>query len=235
MNWQPLPKPAEAAETRLINAILDGRFPIGSNLPAERELCTALGVTRPTLREALQRLARDGWLEIRHGKPTRVRDYWKEGNLAVLGAIARRLDPLPTQFVSNLLEVRRLLAPEYTRLAVERAPAEVAAFLAPYRDLPDTPKAFAEADLRLHHFLTVSSGNAVFTLILNGFNELYREMACRYFNAAHARSHSRDFYNRLAEAVQANSPEAAEQVTRRVMADSLRLWEAAAAESGAQA
>ena len=235
MHWQPLLKPAEAAETRLINAILDGRFPIGSNLPAERELSTALGVTRPTLREALQRLARDGWLEIRQGKPTRVRDYWQEGNLAVLGAIARRLNPLPADFVSNLLEVRRLLAPEYTRLAVERAPEEVAAFLQPYADLPDTPAAFAEADLRLHHFLTATSGNPVYTLILNGFTELYREMACRYFNAPPARAHSRDFYRHLAGAIRDSSPERAEQVTRQVMADSLRLWEAAAATGSSQA
>ena len=28
---------------------------------------------RPTLREVLQRMSRDGWLEIRHGKATRVR------------------------------------------------------------------------------------------------------------------------------------------------------------------
>jgi GntR family negative regulator for fad regulon and positive regulator of fabA len=232
MDWQPLPKPAEAAETRLISAILDGRFPIHSTLPGERELASALGVTRPTLREALQRLARDGWLEIRQGKPTRVRDYWQEGNLAVLGAAARRLDPLPVDFVSNLLEVRRLLAPEYTRLAFQRAPDEVGAFLASYPELPDTPPAFAEADFNLHHFLTVSCGNPVFTLILNGFGELYREMACVYFTNPGARRHSRSFYSRLLEALQENRPEAAEAVTRQVMDDSLRWW--AAAASGEQ-
>jgi DNA-binding FadR family transcriptional regulator len=48
MNWETRPKPADLAESRLIVAILDGHFPIGDTLPAERELATQLGVTRPT-------------------------------------------------------------------------------------------------------------------------------------------------------------------------------------------
>ena len=82
-SWQPILKAGQLVESRLVKALLDGTFPINSNLPAERELATLLGVTRPTLREALQRLERDGFIEIRHGKPTRVRDFWIEGNLGV--------------------------------------------------------------------------------------------------------------------------------------------------------
>ena len=58
MNWTSPQKPAEVAESRLITAILDGRFPIGQPLPPERELAGQLGVSRPALREALQRMAR---------------------------------------------------------------------------------------------------------------------------------------------------------------------------------
>ncbi|XPE41305.1 GntR family transcriptional regulator [Shigella flexneri] len=36
-----------------------------------------IGVTRTTLREVLQRLARDGWLTIQHGKPTKVNNFWE--------------------------------------------------------------------------------------------------------------------------------------------------------------
>jgi GntR family transcriptional regulator, negative regulator for fad regulon and positive regulator of fabA len=56
-------------------------------------------VTRPTLRETLQRLERDGWVEIHQGKPTRVRDYWKEGSLGVLNTLARHPDHLPDNFI----------------------------------------------------------------------------------------------------------------------------------------
>jgi GntR family negative regulator for fad regulon and positive regulator of fabA len=227
MNWTTPQKPAEFTENRLIDAILEGHFPIGSTLPAERELATQLGVTRPTLREALQRLARDGWIEIHQGKPTRVRDYWHEGNLGVLGAIANRSNNLPPDFVPNLLVVRQLLAPAYTRLAVERAPESVVAVLERHSELPETPEAFAAFDWELHYQLTVASGNPVFTMILNGFQELYQPMACLYFQAPDSRSSSRTFYFDLLKAARAGNAEAAESITRGVMEDSLNLWRAA--------
>jgi len=228
MDWEAPPRPAELTETRLIGAILDGRFPVKSNLPAERELSTQLGVTRPTLREALQRMARDGWLEIHHGRSTRVRDYWLEGNLGVLGAIARHQNHIPPDFVPNLLAVRQSLAPAYTRAAVERQPMLVADLLKDYLDLYDTPQIFALADWELHHHLTIASGNPVFTLILNGFSDLYRRMALKYFALPEARAHSRDFYRDLLAAARAEDPDTAESITRRVMADSLDLWQIAA-------
>ena len=36
MDWKPPQKPAELAETRLLEGILSGRFPVNSNLPGER-------------------------------------------------------------------------------------------------------------------------------------------------------------------------------------------------------
>ena len=228
MDWEAPPRPAELTETRLIEAILDGRFPVKSNLPAERELSTQLGVTRPTLREALQRMARDGWIEIRHGRPTRVRDYWLEGNLGVLGSIARHRNHIPPDFVPNLLVVRQSLAPAYTRIAVERQPVRVAELLQDYPDLDDSPQTFTIADWELHHNLTITSGNPIFTLILNGFGDLYQSMGPKYFTLPEARAHSRDFYRDLLAAARAEDPDTAESVTRRVMADSLDLWQIAA-------
>ena len=224
MNWELPPRPAELVESRLINAIVDGDFPINSSLPPERELARRLGVTRPTLREALQRLARDGWIEIHHGKSTRVRDYWHEGNLAVLGTIARHQEHVPPDFVPNLLHVRELLAPAYARLAVKRAARNLARFLEDYQDLVDTPEAYARADWELHQFLTVESGNPIFTLILNGFKELYAHLGRVYFTPPKARARSRQFYADLREAARARDPERAEAITRQVMQDSRVMW-----------
>ncbi len=227
MTWETPLKPAELTETRLIDAILDGRFPIDSNLPAERELASQLGVTRPTLREAMQRLGRDGWLEIHQGKSTRVRDFWHEGNLGVLGAIARRSDNLPEDFVPNLLFVRLLLAPTYTRMAVELEPRRVEQTLIDYTQLADLPQNFASFDWRLHHRLTIMSGNPIFTLILNGFSDLYEPMARLYFRQPDSRASSRLFYTELLAAAKANNADAAETITLRVMKESLTLWKSA--------
>ncbi len=224
MNWKLPLRPAELIESRLINAILDGQFPINSNLPPERALAAQLGVTRPTLREALQRMARDGWVDIRHGKSTRVRDYWHEGNLAVLGAIAHHQDHISPEFVPNLLQVRQLLAPAYARMAVKRSAKNVAKFLESYQTLSDTPDTFAQADWELHHYLTIESGNPIFTLILNGFKDLYPRLGSLYFTPPKARARSLKFYTDLRAAAQARDPHAAERITRAVMEDSIDLW-----------
>lgn len=225
MNWDTPPKPAELAESRLIAAILEGQFPIDSTLPAERELATQLGVTRPTLRETLQRLARDGWIEINHGKATRIKNYWQEGNLGVLGVLARFPQYAPTDFVPNLLQVRQLLAPAYTQLAVEHAAASLLPFLHALTTLPDTAETYTAADWELHHRLTIASGNPIFTLILNGFSALYQAMGLLYFAQAEHRVHSQAFYRALAEQVERGDGVAAADLSRRVMVESVEMWQ----------
>ncbi len=224
-NWLPPEKPAELTEQRLIGAILNGAFPANSCLPAERELATQLGVTRPTLREALQRLARDGWLEIHQGKPTRVRDYSQEGNLAVLAAIAQHQENLPPDFVPNLLSVRTLLAPTYTRLAIQRNPTAIGEFLQNHPALPEIATAYSAFDWDLHHRLTVASGNAVFTLILNGFHSLYIGMGERYFALLPGRASSRAWYAGLLLCARSRNAAQAAGITQRVMQESLRIWQ----------
>lgn len=224
MDWSPPGRPAAYAEKSLITAILNGDFPPGVNLPSERELAHRLGVTRPTLREVLQRLERDGWLTIQQGKPTRVNDYWTEGGLNVLNALVSYADKLSPQFVPNLLHVRLLLAPEYTRLAVEFAPGEVLNCLQGSVLLNDDPAEFASFDWHLHHTLTVASGNPIFTLILNGFAGFYEQMAEIYFEHADARRASQEFYRSLMEAAATNDPTKAEIITCAMMKESISLW-----------
>jgi len=223
-NWSAPQRPAAYAEQALVTAILDGSYPPGSTLPGERDLAAQLGVTRPTLRETLQRLACDGWLTIQQGKPTEVRDYWREGGLGVLDALVRYGQQLPPDFIPNLLHVRLAMAPAYTHAAVERAAATVTACLADQASLDDAPEAFAAFDWTLHHTLTVASGNPVYTLILNGFVGFYEEMACLYFARPEARASSLAFYAALLDAAQRADADAAELITRSVMEESIQLW-----------
>lgn len=224
-HWMPPERPAELTERRIISAILDGTFAVEGNLPAERELAVQLGVTRPTLREALQRLARDGWLEIRQGKPTRVRNYAAEGNLAVLAAIAQNQENLPRNFVPNLLYVRILLAPAYARLAVQNDPERIADLCSTAGTLPEDAEAFSQFDWQLHHTLTIASGNLVFPLILNGFQTLYIGMGIRYFALPETRAHSRGWYREVAKTCDTHDPDKAASVTERIMKESLAIWQ----------
>lgn len=65
--------------------ILDGRLPLESRLPGERDLATALGVSRTTVATALAQLREEGYLLSRQGS----------GSMAVLPEGARSASPLP--------------------------------------------------------------------------------------------------------------------------------------------
>ena len=226
-NWEPIPKPAEITENRLIKAILNGTFAINTTLPSERDLAESLGVTRPTLREALQRLERDGWLEIHQGKPTRVRDYWKEGRLGVLNSLAAHINALPGNFVQDLLSVRLAMAPMYAALSVKHAPKKVSAYLQSKSSLGDSPGKYAHFDWELHHQLTLLSSNPVFVMILNSFEDLYLKLATIYFTLPAARQRSLIYYAELEKAAAVQDMDLAKKCTEEVMQDSIEFWKQA--------
>jgi GntR family transcriptional regulator len=57
---------------RLLGMIQNGTYQVGTQLPAEVELSAMLGISRPTLREALRTLEQDGLVIRRHGLGTFV-------------------------------------------------------------------------------------------------------------------------------------------------------------------
>lgn len=232
--WTAPQRPAAYAEHALVAAILDGAYPPGSPLPAERELAARLGITRPTLRETLQRLERDGWLTIQQGKPTIINNFWQEGGLNILGTLARHTQKLPPNFIDHLLETRLALAPAYTRAAVEYSPQDVASHLETFALLEDTPAAFACFDWKLHRTLALASGNPVYTLILNGFTKLYIQAAQLYFSNPEARAASRAFYAALLSDIRCKNASKAEKLSRTVMRESIDLWKQTAAQQAAR-
>lgn len=230
MDWTVPEKPAQRCENLLVDAILNGTFPVNSSLPPERELAEKLGVTRPTLREVLQRLARAGWLEIHHGKSTRVRDYNREGNILILAAMIARQNPPPHSFVTQALAVRASIAPDYTRLAIGFDGARLAELLRGNLELPEDARRFTLADWDLHYQLSVSSRNPIYTLMLNSFYSLSLVIGDLYFKNPSARDCSRRFYADLQAFARSGDAEGAGELTRRVMQESIRLWEQAQAD-----
>lgn len=56
----------------LAEQIMDGTLPEGTLLPSERELCQTHGISRTTVRQALQDLSQKGYIKAIHGKGTVV-------------------------------------------------------------------------------------------------------------------------------------------------------------------
>ncbi len=221
---RPILRPALHAETNLITAILEDRYPPGTPLPAERRLAAELGITRPTLRETLQRLSREGWIRIRHGKPTMVLNFWETGGLGILRTLADYDGYLPPHLICHLLEFRIVFLPDAARRAVIRCPETLSAVL---KKTPadDTPAAdLAEFDWRLQTAMTAASGNLIYPLLLNDFAILYGCLGTRYFSNTPARTASFAYYPALAAAIE-TGPAAVERTVRAAMEESLAIWQ----------
>ena len=66
------PRLADVITERLEAMLLEGSLKPGEKLPPERELAEHFGVSRPSLREAIQKLAARGLLTSRQGGGTFV-------------------------------------------------------------------------------------------------------------------------------------------------------------------
>ena len=106
---------------QLMSEVVDGSLGPGDSLPSERRLAELLGVSRPAVREALQRLSATRLVEVRHGGSTTVRDYQKHAGLDLLPRLLVRNGELDTAVARSIVEARLSIAPDVTRIAAERA------------------------------------------------------------------------------------------------------------------
>lgn len=218
------PKPIDRAEAALVVAMLDGSLPPGHSLPNERDLSVHLGVTRPTLREALRRLAGEGWLTIRQGKPTRVNDHFQTGGLGLLATAAHFPEYLPQQIVLGLLEIRIHLLPPMAEAAAQRHPEQLQALLAASDAKAATPEALARFDWALQLQMAQLSGNPVNRMIMNDFEPIFRVQGRQYFQSGMAQELSRRYYGRLKKALIEEGPSAVTPIVRWAMIESVRIW-----------
>lgn len=221
---EKLMKPAQYAEHQLLTAIIEGEYKPGTILPGERKLAEMIGVTRPTLRETLQKMSRDGWISIRHGKSTMVKDYMNEGGMGVLSTLARFGEHLPLNFVEHFLGVRCVVLPQVSRMAAERDPDQLEILLADAETLEDDAAAYTEYDWHLQLTMASLSGNPFFRVILNDFDFLYRKMGEEYFKFKDARNLSKAYYEELLSLIVKRDGAGVENRVLKVMNEALNLW-----------
>lgn len=115
-----LKKISEEIVERLRDAIFEERLKPGQKLPAERELAKSLGVSRVSLREALNTLQAMGLLEIQQGNRTFVRPLTTLSIYDPLVSFTKK----STQNMLQVLEVRKHVEAGITALAAEKATEE---------------------------------------------------------------------------------------------------------------
>ncbi len=145
----------------------------------------------------LQRLARDGWLTIQHGKPTRVNNFWETSGLNILETLARLDHDSVPQLIDNLLSVRTNISSIFIRRAIRTYPEKARDVLVTAQDVEDRADAYTELDYNIFRGLAFASGNPIYGLILNGLKGLYTRVGRHYFSNPEARQLARDFYQQL--------------------------------------
>ncbi|PYE32063.1 GntR family transcriptional regulator [Idiomarina fontislapidosi] len=216
--------PAGFAEEYIVKSIWNGHFAPGTILPAERELSELIGVTRTTLREVLQRLARDGWLTIQHGKPTKVNNFWETSGLNILETLARLDEDGMPELVDQLLSARTNISAIYIRAAIRHNPERVVELLSNTDELADDAERFADFDYQLNHDLAMASGNPIYVLVLNGFKGLYSRIGQFYFSSPEARQLARDYYHNLDNVAKKGDYNESVNLVRRYGYESAEIW-----------
>lgn len=154
----------ESVMRAIETALLDGTWPAHARLPAERVLAETYGVSRNTVREAIQRLAARGLLRSRQGAGVYVTEQLRTGPQSPWGQLIADHPAVR----DDVLEFRRVLEGATAYFAALRGTAEDRerirthlAALEQARQRDDQP-AEAAADAKLHEAIALASHNTMF-------------------------------------------------------------------------
>jgi GntR family transcriptional repressor for pyruvate dehydrogenase complex len=180
---------ADAVASALEKRILEGSLKPGDRLPAERELAVELGVSRPSLREAIQRLAAKGLLTTRHGGGTVVTDRLE----AQFAEPWQQMLAGHPMLQRDLLEFRQMLESQAAALAAERATdVDIATLDAAYATLEaqyaaDRLDACIDADVAFHQAVAAASHNVMIGQLTASLMRVIHGHVSRNLEYLHAR------------------------------------------------
>jgi Transcriptional regulators len=162
---------------QLERMILEGVLSPGDRLPPERELAEELEVSRPSLREALQKLEASGLLETRHGGGTYVRNAIADAITEPLAEIFQRHPEAALDF----LELRGTLDGMSAYYAALRGTEEDRTIISRrYEAMKkahtlEDPTEEAERDADFHMSLAEASHNVILLHVMRGLLALLRK------------------------------------------------------------
>ncbi len=152
---------------QLRSLVTSGEFPPGSRLPAERDLAKQLGVSRPSVREALIALEVEGWVEVRTGSGVYVLERPGQLNGHAVKVPAAEWGPL------ELIRARRVVEGETAALAAAQGKRKdidaMARAIDTMRADADRNVMPLDGDRAFHTAIVQASGNVVLIETVQGF------------------------------------------------------------------
>ena len=147
--------------------IQSGEFVAGNRLPAERDLAKQLGVSRPSVREALIALEVEGWVEVRTGSGVYVLDRAQHTQSAEKTIATTEWGPL------ELIRARRVVEGEMAAIAALQAKRKhLDAMRQALADMTRDASAGVlplEGDRAFHSAIVESTGNVVLVETVHSF------------------------------------------------------------------
>lgn len=215
----------EAVVSQVEDRILRGELRPGDRLPSERELCSQMGVSRPTVREAMRALENAGMVALRPNDPAggaivRLPDG------ADFGRSLLSLVRFSQMSLADLIGFRLLIETAACYLAANAEDASLVdsiidAHEAVERALDGTDAEFVAADIAFHVAIARASGNRMLELcthaVKSAMASLIGETMIRTHGAA-----KRDFVRRhelIVEAIKSGSAHGASERARQDIVD----------------
>ena len=159
---------AQSVINRVLDLIRTGMLCAGDRLPSERNLIEILGISRPSLREAMRALSILGVVDIRHGGGAYVTNLEAHTLLAPLDFFLALSDANLT----DSFESRRLVELEIVRKAAQKATiddiADLNGMLLAHEKMLKDPVAFRMLDSRFHARLSATAGNVILERVAYG-------------------------------------------------------------------
>ena len=157
---------------QLRNAIVSGQFKIGERLPTEDELAQRYGVSRPSVREALKRLAAQNLVRAKRG-PTGgnfvVQPSFEELAESLSGA-ATLLVGMGALDIEEIIEARRILQVSCLQQAVINADdthlRNIESALRHQQDPDISDEEFCQADVAFHRALVDATDNGMLRFVM---------------------------------------------------------------------
>ncbi len=174
MNIVPRPEsdPRIDATARLRALIDDGGYGPGDRLPPERDMIQSLGMSRSTLRKALDALEREGAIWRHVGKGTFISS--QPALLGDLSELSRQVTPV------KMVRARLAIEPAIAREAAINASAEAVARLKLAEERAERAGSWEEyeaQDDQFHRALAEATDNILLLSLFDRLNETRRAVA----------------------------------------------------------
>lgn len=226
-------KVSAIAAEQIVDAIQRGDYPVSSKLPSEFELAEQMGVSRPSIREALSALQATSIIESRPGSGNYVlRKPSSSEECDTVQLIESETGCL------EVMEARGVLEPPIAALVAEKATNDN---LVRLKELitemrvhaaQDDFDLYFEADKKFHIALADASGNALVKSALSPLldtmdHRVYREFTRHYYlKNVDDLQHVVDLHDEILDAIEANDEKTAFAKTVEHWDRMREIWEA---------